>query len=1284
MSEIRTVTCPCISDTFVRRHELIQNFFSAGIDTWVEGENENHGSADRLTFGFVFDQTGIPQVQQTSTTQDHRAIVQFDLSEAMVMGNIRSAKLQLFVPSGEGWWGSMLQITPTTISGSVIVEDSFVFSRWNQAIRLEDMPMRSVEVNTGAFQVPNPDWIPPFMPEHDPDIPPLIWVETSQTVERGADWVTPERQITPNGGEFDVTHLFDRGLVQQNVLTFALMSLGPSNQLITPTRTGSQRSNILTTRFSRESGRNTAPRLILECEPRLGIAPSNLAPTTTQNPRTPIRISWRHERHPSIPSGLVDPQIDSEVEFWQGNGVRIIVNGGLENSVELEVNTFTSFANVSFRARTRTEYNDWGVWSAVQIFPLALDPPLAPTDLTPSEPRNPNRDIELRWRHNRNPSRMGDIQTGAEVRARQGTTGGWVYIVTDTSNRAIIFSNTFSSATSIQWQVRTETALGDWGVWSEIQTFSTFTAPPIAPTNLTPTTTQNPLEWDLQVNSELEINWGNASTGIRTEIIQAGTLNRVELPADMFVTEPLTTVSFRVRTESQANGWGAWSTMQSFDLATNPPLAPTNLQPTTMQNRRVAIAISWNHAPNPTMLDSQIDSQVEVWQGSGERLVLSGGTANRVVLSADTFTTNTAVSYRVRTRTSINGWGEWSNPATFTLSQFPPSAPTELLPAETRNPNVDIQLSWTFRPNPSWFPNDGQTDSEIEVWQGGGARTLINGGSGNRAILPAGTFTTTVSVNMRARTFTALGGWGAWSSVYTLPLSTAPPLAPTNISPTTPQNPRGEIHASWLHTPNPEMSNDIQVDSEIRVRQGTGAWRIVNGGIMNQAVIPANFFTTFVQVEVQARTRAEINGWGGYSPSVFFTLRATPPLPPTLIQPKDTSVRGTQGAFLEWDYNSPYDIFPSRFDIRYRVDGGAWANLRNDATGGFPARVTTTTRIITAQSRVEWQVRAYGELGDMGDWSDIETFFIVGIPPTPVIVRVSNSNRPEFQFSARHVEAWELEVYRGNEIIYSTGITHFVYLSHISREFIPNGNYLARLRIQNEHEIFSEWATLAFSINTVPPQAVTLRTANNLQYYNRLLLDNPNGIAYVYRAEYENDNFVCIAKVDGVGCYDDYTCRPKQIYKYFVRTVDSSFSFADSDIKTAISDFKETTLATAESPSDMILFYGQLNRNPTKSMEFEQEKSLTKFVGRESPIVQFGEHSDTVLSLSFYCSSEDKTRLQALIKSGKTLILRDTWYGAIYGTITGGIRMDSDGYTDKAIVSFSFTKTDYDMVVDVL
>jgi len=1118
MSEIRTVTCPCISDTFVRRHELIQNFFSAGIDWWVEGENENHGSADRLTFGYVQETAGIPQVNLNTTTQDHRAIMQFDLSEAMVMGHVSSVKLQLFAPSGEGWWGSMLQITPATISGSVIVEDSLVFSRWNQAIRLEEMPMRSVEVNTGAFQVPNPDWIPPFMPEHDPDIPPWIWVETSQTVERGADWVTPERQITPNGGEFDITHLFDRGLIQQNVLTFALMSLGSSSQLITPTRIGEGRSNILTTRFSRESGRTTAPRLILECEPRPGVAPSNLAPTTTQNPRTPIRISWRHERHPSIPSGLVDPQIDSEVEFWQGNGTRTIISGGLENSVELEPNTFTSFNNVVIRARTRTKYNGWSGWTSTQSFPLALNPPLAPTNLSPSE---------------------------------------------DT------------------------------------------------------------------------------------------------------------------------------------------------------QNRRVNINLSWRHTPNPNDWDSQSDSIVEFWQDNNQRTLVRAGAGNRLELPNDTFVDNRNVFWRVQTVTLRNGEGVWSDVASFGLSSFAPQPPIDLMPTTAMNPRLNITLTWRFVANERWFPNDGQVDSEAEVWQGSGARHILKGYSENRAIIPANTFTALAPINFRARTRTNLGGWGVWSNVAQIPLAISPPLAPIDLLPTTPQNPRGVIRVSFTHLPNPEMPNDEQTGAEVRVRQGTGAWRTFTGSAENVAYLPAFTFTSYEQVEFQARTITAINGAGDWSLSERFDLKMTPPLPPELTFPVNIAVL-PNNIFLQWSYNSPFDTFPSRFDIRHRINGGAWTNLRTDSAGGLPAANSFTVNVANVQSRLEWQVRAWGALGDVGEWSDIATAFIMGIPQTPIIVQVSNSGRPLITFSSRDAMAWEIEVLQGSNVIYSTGSRAFEGIfTHVMESFIANATYIARLRIINEYGISSAWATRAFTISVTLPQAVELTTANNLEYFNSLRFDGIGRTVYVYRSELtevaqplpegsvagvspaewrgfggsapiENDDFTCIAHVDNAGGWEDWTVRPRQRYKYFVRVVGNNFAFADSNVETAIADFKDTTIALTEKPQGMVKLLVQLGSKPTKDSEFEKEKTLTHFAGREKPVLQIGEHTDRVVNLAFHVALDERDRLEELVRSGKVLILRDFRLGVIYGTITGAIRAQASDIAGCCFVTFSFTETDYLLDVKII
>jgi len=922
------------------------------------------------------------------------------------------------------------------------------------------------------------------------------------------------------------------------------------------------------------------------------LSPTNLAPTTVQNRSEPISLSWQHRPRP----GVSDPQIDSEVEYWQGDGPRAVVSGGTANRVTLPANTFTTNNAVNFRARTQGGNGaGWSDWSAAASFPLIVTPPpQPPINLAPTTAQNPTRQFAISWQH----------------------------------------------------------------------------VPGIGPQ-------------DTQDGSEVEY-WQGA--GPRT-VLPGEFGNRVNLLAGTFTT--LTPVSFRARTHGLRGGWGEWSPTVTFPLVLDPPLAPTSLLPITEQNRRTPINLSWRPTPNPADWDTQSESQVEIWQDSNNRMQIYAGTGNRLELPSDTFTDNRTVYFRARTQTIRNGWGAWSAVAGFPLSSFQSLAPTNLQPTEVRNPRVDIPLTWQFNRNPQWFPNDGQTNSEVEVWQGAGARITISGGAENRAILPALTFEALVPINFRARTYTNLGGWGEWSEVATFNLAISPSLPPTYLSPTTAQNPRGTIRASWLHTPNLEMPDDVQTDSQARFRQNNSPWVVFSGSELNQLELPAHTFTVYDNVEWQARTHTSINGWGEWSDIATFELRKTPPRPPILAQPVNRAVPATAGAFLQWNYHSPYDNFPSRFDVRYRIEGDAdWTEIQIDSQDGRPATSSAMTRSEEMQRSVEWQVRAYGKLGDVGEWSEIAMFSTIGSPQKPIIKNVTNSGRPEITFSVENPQftrAWEIEIRRNNgEFVYTTGKRAFVgNLSHITERFFNNGHYLARLRIANEHGISSEWANLAFSIAVVPPEAVELSAANNLGFHNKLWFDAIGRMAYVYRAEIDSDKWLRIANVSNADSYEDWTVRPRQRYKYFIRVVSDNFGFADSNIETAMSKFLETTIATANAPYDTMKLLGQLDSKPTKDSDFKQEKTLTHVHGREKPIVQIGMHTDRVHALSFYVSLAGRDRLEELAKSSGTLILRDWRLGVTYGTITGGIRAGSDGFSSNCHVSFNFTETDYPQEVDI-
>lgn len=503
---------------------------------------------------------------------------------------------------------------------------------------------------------------------------------------------------------------------------------------------------------------------------------------------------------------------------------------------------------------------------------------------------------------------------------------------------------------------------------------------------------------------------------------------------------------------------------------------------------------------------------------------------------------------------------------------------------------------------------------------------------------------------------------------YELYTTAAPgSLSPNGVS----RNPNSAITLSWLFNKG-DSPTETQTGANLRYSINGGAWNNVNGlGVANTHTFPAGRFAAGNTIRWQVQTISTV-GTSDWSAQASFTLAITPPLAAILTYPLNISVTGANGVMLEWTYNSQYDTKPSRFDVRYRIDGGAWVEKSNSG------QLSMMTEPIAMQCKVEWQVLPYGEFGDVGPWSDIGTFYVIGMPEAPVIVEVTNSNRPTVYFSAVNVLSWELEVIRDYATVYGSGNVPFNNeFSHRLTGFLENGNYLARMRVYNEYGLSSGWAELAFTIDTIPPDAPRLKTGDNPQYGIDLYFGNDNGeTVYIFRSEFEKDAYRCIGKTIGNN-YSDYTVRPRQRYKYFVRVVGADDGYADSNAVSGAVNFLETTLAECDNPDDMLMFLKQFGGKPQKNMSFEAEKTLTQFVGRKSPVLQVGEVTGKSIAFSFYCSVADYERLEALAQSEKVLLLRDWRVGALCGTITAGPQAKAQGL-DTCIVTFTFTQTFYD------
>ena len=521
-----------------------------------------------------------------------------------------------------------------------------------------------------------------------------------------------------------------------------------------------------------------------------------------------------------------------------------------------------------------------------------------------------------------------------------------------------------------------------------------------------------------------------------------------------------------------------------------------------------------------------------------------------------------------------------------------------------------------------------------------------------------------------------------WSlEIYGDPLLSRPP---TGLSPTTPQNPRGNIYFYWQHNPNPYLlADDPQTASQLEIYQpSTGAvyYPVVEG---NDYTLPAHTFWDYGDVYVRVRTQTAYNDWGEWSGQISFALSQTAPLPPTLLFPLNISVNAEGGMALEYSYNSYYDSTPTRFDVRYRLnDGGtpgAWVYKSNSGL------LIMMTDAIFGQHTVEWQVMAYGELGDPGAWSDIGVFYSIGVPQDPVILSVSNSNRPEATFIAANALSWEMGFYENGELVHITNNQPFSGMTYRVNALFNNGNYTVRMRIANQYGLKSNWAYLDFIIDTVSPEPLALEISKNIDFYARLYFNNPNNMTvFIHRAEIGDKRrrgfepvYKRIAAVDS-NVYDDYTIAPDRDYVYFVRVVNPNFSFADSNTVKFGVKFPQTIIAPVSGMARMLKLVMQIDGPPSKERSHSIEKAFTQFVGRRSPVMQLGDHITKSLTYSFYCDNTERDILEEYSETNEPLIIRDRRFGTIYGQIDGEIT-DMPGMPglDGTVVTFSVRQVDF-------
>lgn len=222
--------------------------------------------------------------------------------------------------------------------------------------------------------------------------------------------------------------------------------------------------------------------------------------------------------------------------------------------------------------------------------------------------------------------------------------------------------------------------------------------------------------------------------------------------------------------------------------------------------------------------------------------------------------------------------------------------------------------------------------------------------------------------------------------------------------------------------------------------------------------IPANTFENGFIYDVYAELTSQ-NGHKLTTPSVTYTTVDSIPSVEG-ISPSNQITNGDIN--FAWNYTNETGTSQYAYDIQYSTDQSTWTTLANHVVSSS----TNYQGSISTLGTLYWRVRGYNQNDVAGAWSTPLMFINRVAPNAPVIISVTQSGRPFINWSATGQTAFEIVVEdaEGNAV-FESGIIPSTANQYLINEYLPNGQYLIKLKIQNVFGDESDYATYSYFQN---------------------------------------------------------------------------------------------------------------------------------------------------------------------------------------------------------------------------
>ena len=514
-------------------------------------------------------------------------------------------------------------------------------------------------------------------------------------------------------------------------------------------------------------------------------APTGL--TATASGSTQINLSW------TVPASDGGSAIT-------GYKIEVSSNGG-SSWTDLAADTgttTTTYAHTGLAPGSTRHYrvsaintNGSGTASNVDSATTGTTVPGAPSGLTATA--SGSTQINLSW--SAPGSTGGSAITGYRIEVSSDGGSSWSDQVANTSNTTTTYAHTgLAAGTTRHYRVSAINANGS-GTASNVDSATTATTVPGAPTGLTATasgTTAINLSWTAPASTG-----GSAITGYKIEVSSNGGSSWTDQVANTSSTATTyahtglasgDTRHYRV-SAINTNGSGTASNVDSATTGTTVPGAPTGLTATASGSTQ--INLSWS-APASTGGSAITGYRIEVspnGASSWTDQVANTGNANTTYAHTG-LTAGTTRHYRV-SAINANGSGTASNVDSATTGTTVPGAPSGL--SATASGTTQINLSWSA---PASTGGSAITGYNIEVSSNGGTSwTTLVADTGNANTTYQHTGLTAPSTRHYRVSAINANGSGVPSNVDSATTGTTVPGAPSGLTATASGS--TQINLSW-------------------------------------------------------------------------------------------------------------------------------------------------------------------------------------------------------------------------------------------------------------------------------------------------------------------------------------------------------------------------------------------------------------------------------------------------------------------------------------------------------